>query len=125
MPVLVAKIQTSEFNDIPDEDTIAYSPDKYVLGNIKDIQIYKPSVFMKVEKSQSYEGWLLLQADSKGIEFKVDLNDCQKKYCMLIDKVLFVYDEDKLHMRKPLMMLNFDLHWFMLETPDIKNLNIE
>lgn len=53
------------------------------------------------------------------------MNDCQKKYCMLTDKVLFVYDEDKLHMRKPLMMLNFDLHWFMLETPDIKNLNIE
>lgn len=95
------------------------------MGNIRDIQEYRPSQFLRLEKNQNFEGWLLLQSDLEGREFRVKPSKNQKKYCMLIDKVLFVYDEDKLHMRKPLMMLNFDLHWFALDPPDLKNLNIK
>lgn len=39
-----------------------------------------------------------------------------------MDKMLFVYDEDKLHLRKPNFILNFDQQLFILEVPDKNSL---
>lgn len=51
------------------------------------------------------------------------LSGLEKKYCMLHDKLFILFDEDKLHMRKPALILNFDLQWFVAEVPDRNSLN--
>lgn len=79
---------------------------------------------MALEKSQNYQNWMLLLTSSQPREFKVRLS-YEKKYGMLIEKVLYVYDEDKLHMRKPAFTLNFDLHGFILEAADNKTLEFK
>jgi hypothetical protein len=44
---------------------------------------------------------------------------------MLFDKVLLVFDEDKLYYRRPLIFLNFDLNCFLLEAGDKKSLDFK
>jgi hypothetical protein len=44
---------------------------------------------------------------------------------MLSNKIFTVFDEDKLHLRQPLITLNFDLYWFGLETKDHNSLEFE
>lgn len=41
---------------------------------------------------------------------------------MLQDKMFLLFDEDKLHMRKPSLFLNFDLQWFVVDVPDRNSL---
>jgi hypothetical protein len=112
--------------DIPDEQGIGYSPMKYVMGvkAILEPKNYPPSSFVKVEKSQYHEGWLLLLTCTSPPEYKV-LYTHQKKYGMLVDKVFYVFDEDKLHLRQPLLTLNFDLNCFYIEESDKKSLEFK
>lgn len=76
---------------------------------------------MKVEKSKNFEGWLLLLTNYQPQEFKVAAS-YQKKYVMLFDKIMMVFDEDKFHLRKPLLVLNFDLHGFYVDSGEKKSL---
>ena len=44
---------------------------------------------------------------------------------MLIDKMFYVYDEDKLHLRKPKLVLNFEQQWFCLDVQDKNTLDLQ
>jgi hypothetical protein len=60
-------------DDIPDEQGITYSPMKYIMDTRGGLELYgnKPSAFVRVEKSQNYEGWLLVLTNTHPQEFKV------------------------------------------------------
>ena len=81
----------------------------------QDTVSVNPKTFKTVGKSHHKEGWLLVQSHKVPNEWRVRCLLTQKKYVMLYDKLLFVFDEDKLHMRVPKSMLNFDQQWFVLE----------
>lgn len=65
-----------EMDEVPDEQGIAYSPDRYMLSPGRDKHAYRPSNYLKLDKQNNFEGWLLLQTDPEGREFKVEAGDC-------------------------------------------------
>lgn len=114
--------------EIPQERTIGYDSGRYTMGGIDHrpgntmqptmpLSMENPRAFKSVGKISNTEGWLQVQSHKNNSEWRVDIFDWQRKYVMLYDKLLFVFDEDKLHMRIPTLMLNFDQQYFVLDTP--------